>query len=144
MSLQMQWTIFNCIICCVFRPAFGCCAHPKAGRTAFFSCFQPFFFILNLYWWFHTWNQYINVWKWTKKCVIVYSSKLVDMQKLVDSLRGCLEIVLFWFIFWKRQKMNKKGQKRLIKSSLTSFWVRTTPKSWSKYTTVRLIKLAAI
>ena len=21
--------------CCVFRPAFGCCAHPKAGPTSF-------------------------------------------------------------------------------------------------------------
>ena len=33
--------------CCVFQPAFGCCAHPKAGRTPFFCRFQPFLFILN-------------------------------------------------------------------------------------------------
>ena len=32
--------------CCVFRPAFGCCAHPKAGQTTFFSRFQLFLFIL--------------------------------------------------------------------------------------------------
>ena len=30
-------------ICCVFWPAFGCCAHLKAGPTFFFSHFQPFF-----------------------------------------------------------------------------------------------------
>ena len=25
--------------CCVFQPAFGSCAHPKAGQNTFFSCF---------------------------------------------------------------------------------------------------------
>ena len=35
-----------------------------------------------------------------------------------------------WFF-----KMNKKGWKPLKKSSLTSFWVRSAPKSWTKYTT---------
>ena len=29
--------------CCVFRKAFGCCAHPKAGRNLFFSRFSTFF-----------------------------------------------------------------------------------------------------
>ena len=36
-------------MCCVFRPAFRCCAHLKAGRTDFFQplstffvCFKPF------------------------------------------------------------------------------------------------------
>ena len=28
--------------CCVFRPTFGCCAHPKAGLTTFFSFFNLF------------------------------------------------------------------------------------------------------
>ena len=26
---------FWSLICCVFRPAFGCCAHPQAGRNIF-------------------------------------------------------------------------------------------------------------
>ena len=30
------------VVVCVFQPAFGCCVHPKAGLTTFFSCFQPF------------------------------------------------------------------------------------------------------
>ena len=39
-----------------------------------------------------------NVWKWTKKCGFVCFSKLVNMQKLVNSLRGYPEIVFFgWF-----------------------------------------------
>ena len=38
--------------------------------------------------------------KKNKKMVFVYSSKLVDMQKLVDSLRGYLEIVFFQLIFY--------------------------------------------
>ena len=29
--------------CCVFRPAFGCCTHPKAGLNIFFSRFSTFF-----------------------------------------------------------------------------------------------------
>ena len=28
--------------CCVFRPAFGCCAHPKAGRNLFSAIFNLF------------------------------------------------------------------------------------------------------
>ena len=29
--------------CWVFRPAFGCCAHPKAGGNTFFQPFSSFF-----------------------------------------------------------------------------------------------------
>ena len=29
--------------CCVFRTAFGCCAHPKAGRNIFLAVFNLFF-----------------------------------------------------------------------------------------------------
>ena len=43
--------------CCVFRPAFGCCMHPKAGRNTFFNRFQPFLFISKKFHWFHAWNQ---------------------------------------------------------------------------------------
>ena len=32
-------------MCCVFRPAFGCLQHPKAGRNIFFSRFSTFFVI---------------------------------------------------------------------------------------------------
>ena len=30
------------VLCCVFRPAFGCWAHPKAGRNLFSAVFQPY------------------------------------------------------------------------------------------------------
>ena len=40
--------------------------------------------------------------KKNKKMVFVYSSKLVDVQKLVDSMRGYLEIVFFQLIFYKK------------------------------------------
>ena len=39
--------------------------------------------------------------KMNKKRGFVYSSKLVNMQKLVDSLRGYPKIVFFQLIFWK-------------------------------------------
>ena len=52
-----------------------------------------------------------KVWNWTKKRVFVYSWKLVDMQKLVNSLRGYLEFVIFRWIFRtkKVEKRQKKG-----------------------------------
>ena len=83
--------------CCVFRPAFGCCVHPKAGGNTFFSCFQPFLFILNLLYSFHAWNQEKIKYFFSD---LGYSLKLVDMQELVDSLRGYLEFVFFWLIFY--------------------------------------------
>ena len=58
----------NCM-CCVFRPAFGCLQHPKAGRNIFFSRFSTFFV---LFCWFQTFfsdfTAEINK-KWTKKNV---------------------------------------------------------------------------
>ena len=33
--------------CCVFQPAFGCCAHLKAGQNTFFGSFQTFYLISN-------------------------------------------------------------------------------------------------
>ena len=85
------------VIYCVFRPAFGCCIHPKAGWNTFFSHFEPFLFISNLFQQFHAWKK-------RKKLfflIFVCSSKLVDMQKLVESQRGYLEIVYFWLICYK-------------------------------------------
>ena len=49
---------------CVFRPAFGCCAHTKAGRKNFWGCFRPFLFISNVFK-----NSYFN-----------YYLKMVHMQ----------------------------------------------------------------
>ena len=86
--------------CCVFRPAFGCCAQPRAGQNLFTAVFWPFLFISKLFQWFHGWIHIKNVWKWTKKRVYVYSSTLVDKQKLVDSMRRYLKIVYFRLIFY--------------------------------------------
>ena len=58
--------------CCVFRPAFGCCAHSKAGRNTFFSRFQLFLFILNPFQWFHHWNQQKRLKKNKKKCFFCF------------------------------------------------------------------------
>ena len=68
---NLQHFLLLYIVCCVFQPAFGCSKYPKAHK---------------------------NVWKRTKKMVFVYFSKLVDMQKLVNSLKGYPEIVFFWLI----------------------------------------------
>ena len=58
-------------MCCVFRPAFGWCAHPKAGRNTFFSRFQPFYF-------FQTFFSYFTS-EITEKCQI--KEKRLKMAK---------------------------------------------------------------
>ena len=58
---------------CVFRPAFRCCAQPKAGWNPFLGRFKPFLFISNVLRWFFSWNQektLKNIWK---SCVLSYS-----------------------------------------------------------------------
>ena len=74
-------------VCCVFRPAFKCWAHPKAVPNNFFSRFQPFLFILNLF-------QYIF-----KKVIFTNSNGCLDGSEIP----------------WKRFKMNKKSWKQLKK-----------------------------
>ena len=64
--------------------------------------------------------------KMNKKVIFVYSSKLVDMKKLVDSLRGVPPNRLFFFDFFVdfSHEITEKGSKltkKLEKSSLTSF-----------------------
>ena len=41
-SLQVV-VLSKASICCVFRPAFGCCSHPKADWNTFFQPFLSFF-----------------------------------------------------------------------------------------------------
>ena len=67
--------------------------------TSFFSRFSTFFVRFKAFSVISRLKSLKNVWKWTKKCGFVYSSKLVNVQKLVDSLRGYLKIVFFQWIF---------------------------------------------
>ena len=55
------------VLCSVFKPAFGCCAHPKAGQNTLLSCFQPFLFILTFFSDFMSQIKKKRL-KWTKKC----------------------------------------------------------------------------
>ena len=115
--------------CCVFRPAFGCWAHPKADWNTFFQPFstffvhfKPFSVILRL-------KSTKNIWKWTKKhvffkfCLLLKACRQSKAGRLLEGVpRNCL------FSEQKRLKMAEK-------SSSTIFWVHAAPKSWSKYTT---------
>ena len=70
---------------------------PKSWSKPFFSCFSTFFVHFKAFSVISRLKSLKNVWTWTKN----YSySKLVDMQKLVNSLRGYLEIVFFRLIFY--------------------------------------------
>ena len=79
-----------------------------------------------------------NVWKWTKKHSIfsiwAYSSKLVDMQKLGDSLRGYHELVFFRLICWFKKNKTQHYLMRIVlratKSQCSSFSMSTTPQGY--------------
>ena len=85
--LQMHWNsvkikMIRRLLCIL--TSFWVLPAPKSWSNYFFQLFSTFF--RNL-----TPDINKKVWKRTKKLVFVYSSKVVNMQKLVD----CLEIVFF-------------------------------------------------
>ena len=94
----------------------------KLVETFFFSRFSTFFVHFKAFSVISPLKSTKNVWKWTKKRVFVYSSKLVDMQKLADSLRGYLEFVFFgWFFTENALKWTKKVEKWLKKRFRPAF-----------------------
>ena len=98
-------------------------AHPKAGRTNFFS---RFLFFLNFFQWFHAWNHCKTteneqkMYFFSSFCLLLKAGR---HEKLIDSLRGYLEIILFRLIFyfsrfqlvfgWFHSKKFKIDEKRL-------------------------------
>ena len=97
--------------CCVFQPAFGCCAQPKAGRTTFFSRFQPFLFMSNLFQWFHGWNQvfqqafgcaqHLKAGRKTQQTPLVSGTPFWTFFDISDLQRICLKtkIIILQFKF---------------------------------------------
>ena len=39
----------------VYRPAFGCCGHPKAGWNNFFGRLHNFYLLFNFFEWYGDW-----------------------------------------------------------------------------------------
>ena len=74
-----------------------------------------------------------------KKLDFVYSSKMVDMQKLVDSLRGYPEIVFIGCCFTFFNIFQHISNDFSFCNVLTSFWMPAAPKSWLKYTTTKVV-----
>ena len=97
---------------CVFRPAFGCCNHPEAGRNLFLPFFNLFCSFQSFFGDFTTeiTKKCLKMNKKTCFCVLLKAGRLPE---------GVPRICLF----------------RLIFKVSTRFWVRKSPKSWSKYTT---------
>ena len=112
------------------------CWVPKAGGNTFFSHFQPFFFISKVFQWIYVWNQektLKNIWK---NCVLSYSLKLVNMQMLVNSLRGTTQFFSnFLKVFtWFQTEIHCKTFEIKKKVKILLFFV-AAPKSWLKSTT---------
>ena len=78
--LSKRDSSYDSVDCCLFRPAFGCFGHMKAGQSIFwwfsnlFCSFQPSAFF--------GWKEE----KRSKKCFFIDSLKLIHIQSLVDSL----------------------------------------------------------
>ena len=81
-----------------FDQLLGAARTQKLVETLFSAVFNLFLLISNLFQWFHGWNHCKTSGN-GPKMDFAYSSRLVDMQKLVDSLRGYREIVFFRLIF---------------------------------------------
>ena len=62
--------LFCIIVCCVFRPAFRCLQHLKAGWNTFFQPFSTFFVHFKPFSVISRLKSKKNVWKWTKKCCL--------------------------------------------------------------------------
>ena len=104
------------------QPAFECCTYPKAGQNTFFSRFQPFLLILNLFQWFHNWNQEkMSENKTTYTCFFSILSTL-------QSWLTCKS----WSIPWGGARKSSFFGWVCVS---TSFWVHVAPESCSKYTT---------
>ena len=82
--------------CSVFQPAFGFCAHAKAGQTTFFIRFQPF---CSFQTFFSDVTPEINKkrLKKKKKISFVFPSRLMEENKvwILDVLFPGLQIIYF-------------------------------------------------
>ena len=116
MIFFLLWKILNC---CVFQPAFGTCAHPKACWNLFFSrfcSFQSFFSDFTAEMFFFSFSDVflvISAVKWRHKKKATAVRNIVNCRKTSKNTRHY-------------------GQ--------DYFWVRAAPKSWSKYTTPNLFE----
>ena len=106
-------------ICCVFWPAFGCWAHPKAGWNIYLAVFQPFLFFLKLFQWFHNWNQQKTSENEQKTwcCLLLNAGRHAKAGRLLE---GYPEIVFFWLIFcWKKcfdQLLGARSTQELVET----------------------------
>ena len=67
--------------CCVFWPAFWCCAHPKAGQNTFFQPFSTFFVYLKPFSVISRLKSRKTVWKWTWSYIYLCNCQTCDVWK---------------------------------------------------------------
>ena len=111
----------------------------KLVELLFFSCFQPYLFISNLFQWFHAWKH-----KKTCSCLLLKAGWQSKAGRLPERVPQNFRLIFFTFLkffvsFWLILVFFINLWKRLKKSSSTRFWVRAAPKSWLKYTTSNYI-----
>ena len=111
-----------------FNHLSGACSIRKLVKLLFFSRFQPFLLILDLFQWFLGWNQQKTS-ENEQKNVILSSPQSWLTCKIWSTLWGGTPKLSFfgWFFYWKRFKINKKGWKKVFWPS----FLLQAPESWS-------------
>ena len=102
-----------------FDQLLGAACTQKMVETLYSAVFTLFYFLMV----FNKFSSEIKEKTFEKTCVLSYSLKLVDMQKLVDSLRGYLEFIVFWLIyqlFWTFDGFRTIPSMLFMKNKFTS------------------------
>ena len=126
------------MLCCVFRPAFGCCIHPKAGQNTFFQPFSTFFV--------NTLAFGIDESSFKYKMSSSNVHEVCLLKLTLNSLVLCLGLrpALFWgFYFFSLmcvpfplvQFVSQNITKNTENEDFNQHLGCATPKHWSKYTT---------
>ena len=92
--------------CCVFRTAFGCCVHPKAGWNIFFNRFSTFFVHFKPF-------SVISHPKSTKNCCVFWPANGCSERHFQPSM--------LYFINWAGDEYGDECQKH--KHSYTIIWM---------------------
>ena len=134
------------IICCVFRPAFGCCVHPKTGWKTFFSAVFNFFSSFQTFFGDFTTEITEKRVKMTNNCV--FSQFLLLFKACRHANAGQLPtdpscfscyFCAFLSIFFLFFHCDRKKWKTCFNAKIYDFDQQTAcgaPVRWSKYTTI--------
>ena len=143
-SLCVQFTSKFPNVCCVFWPAFGCCAHPRAGWNTFVQPFSTFFVHSHLFQLFHGCNHWKTSENEPKNIFRQFQGTPQGVKQLlhVDQLWGVIKIwkkhvfcsfsdVFCWLQPWNHRK-RFEWTKKVKNGWKKCFWQLLSARSTQK------------